>query len=103
MTDSDDIFAAKAEGLPVEALPFCADSLTIPNTIGIIRKASQAEAAEQLRDFLQKPEILKQLQEAGALETGERSAEMSGLKPDWKQLVSEIDPATETLKTIFLR
>ena len=103
MTDSDDIFAGQADGLPVDALPLCEDGLMIPNTIGIVRNAPHAEAAEQLRDFLQKPEILKQLQQAGALETCDEAAQKAGLQPDWELLVAEIDPATEALKAIFLR
>jgi iron(III) transport system substrate-binding protein len=103
MTDSDDIYAGKADGLPVEAMPQAEDGLAIPNTIATIRNAPHAALASQLQDFLQRPQILKQLQEAGALESSVTSDSSPGLHPDWTALVGDIEPATEKLKRIFLR
>ncbi|MDB6040318.1 MAG: extracellular solute-binding protein family 1 [Verrucomicrobiales bacterium] len=103
MTDSDDIYAGKADGLPIEAVAFSDDGLMIANTIATIRNAPHAALASQLRDFLQQPRILKQLQETGALETSASPASSAGLQPDWPSLVADIEPITEQLKRIFLR
>lgn len=104
LTDSDDIAAAKREGLPVDALPLSEESLLIPNTIGVMRDAPHPDEAQQLFDYLQSTEVLQELVTMNALE----GASLDGvgtetLRPDYPALLRDLEAATGKLKEIFLR
>ena len=104
MTDSDDIAAGQREGLPLAALPLTEDSLLISNTVAVVRDAPHAAAAQQLFEYLQRPEVVGQLVSARALEGASVSeiATMT-LKPNWPELLRDLEPATSKLKEMFLR
>jgi iron(III) transport system substrate-binding protein len=102
LTDSDDIAAAQREGRPVAAMPATDETLVIPNAVGVVRAAPHAQEAEALFRFLQRPEVVTRLVQANALEAAHHGGE-SGLKVDWERLVQELESATGTLRTIFLR
>ena len=59
---------ARSEGLPVAAAPLTAESLSIPNTVAVIRGGPHPEAAQRLFEFLQGPQVLERLISAQALE-----------------------------------
>jgi iron(III) transport system substrate-binding protein len=101
LTDSDDIAAGQRSGLPIAALPLTAESLLIPNTVALIRGSRNADAADELRAFLQRPETLERLIAAGALEGSQ--APQGGLTVDWATLLNDLDSATDTLRAIFVR
>lgn len=102
LTDSDDIAAARREGLPVVALPLDAHSLRIPNTVAEVRRSDAIRPeVEQFREFLTSAEVLSRLQETGALESD--PGDLTTLAPDWTQLLSELDRGTEQLKDVFQR
>ena len=61
LTDSDDIAAGQAEGLPIAALPMTEETLLIPNTVAVVRGAPHPEPAQRLFEFLQRPEVVRQL------------------------------------------
>ena len=104
LTDSDDIAAEQREGAPILALPLTEESLLIPNTIAVVRGARHARTAETLFDYLQRPEVVKKLAAAQALEglspPGETKAT---LRPDWDKLLTGLDGGAQSLKEIFLR
>jgi iron(III) transport system substrate-binding protein len=100
LTDSDDVAAGQAEGLPIAALPLTDESLLIPNTAGIVRGARHPETADQLFIYLCSPSVVGQLIGAHALEV---EAEGQGRRVNWDDLLRDLDAATETLRTIFLR
>lgn len=104
LTDSDDIAAAQAEGLPITALLINSETLLIPNTVAIIRGAPHAEAAQKLSDYLQQRQIAARLIGAGALE-GVSAAAVSTptLKVDWNELLKNLDRTTAKLNEIFLK
>jgi iron(III) transport system substrate-binding protein len=104
LTDSDDIAAEQREGAGIVALPMNEETLLIPNTVAVLRKAPHPAAAQQLWSFLQRREVIRQLIEAHALE-GFSSTEVKSptLRPDWDKLLRELVPATATLKSVFLR
>lgn len=104
LTDSDDIAAGQRQGMPIAALPLSPESLLIPNTLAVIRNAPHPAEAERLLRFLESPEVLSELIRAKALEGNDR-AETSIKTPvvDWSALLRDVDMATATLKTIFLR
>ncbi len=104
MTDSDDIAAGQRERLPIVALPLSEDSLLIPNTVAVVRDAPHAAAAQKLFQYLQSPEVISQLVAAHALE-GAAASEVAAatLQPHWLELLRDLEPATATLKQIFLR
>ena len=104
MTDSDDIAAEQREGAPIVALPLTEESLLIPNTIGLVRGSPHRPAAEKLFDYLRRPEVMEKLVAAHALEgVSVQSATNATLRPDWSELLADLDSATESLKEIFLR
>jgi len=102
LTDSDDIFAARREGLPVAAVTLGPESLLIPNTVGLVaREGPIRPAAQALFDYLQSPAVRDQLIAAGALEAEMLSAPR--LHPEWNQLLTNLAVATDQLKEIFRR
>jgi iron(III) transport system substrate-binding protein len=104
LTDSDDIAAGQREGFPVLPLPMNEEMLLIPNTVGVIRGAPHPEAAQRLFEYLQKPEVVKQLIAAHALEgTSANKVPIACLKPDWAALLRDLDKTTAVLNEIFLR
>jgi iron(III) transport system substrate-binding protein len=104
LTDSDDIADGQREGLPIAALPVGSEILLIPNTLGIVRGASHAEAAQKLSDFLQRPATIQKLITANALEGADmKSVSIPTLKVDWDRLLRELEPTTLKLNSIFLR
>jgi iron(III) transport system substrate-binding protein len=104
MTDSDDIAAGQADGLPVKGLPVTQETLYLPNTVAVIRNASHPAEAQQLFEFLQRPEIAGLLASYRALEgTSISLAQTPGLYVDWDKLVADIGPVTSKLNEIFLR
>lgn len=104
LTDSDDIAAGQREGLPVASVPLSDESLLIPNTLGVIRNAPHAEAAQRFLEFMQQPEVLERLVRENALEgKSPADAKTPTLKPNWDALIRELPQATTKLKEIFLR
>ena len=104
LTDSDDIAAEQREGAPIVALPLTEESLLIPNTIGLVRGSPHRPAAEKLFDYLRRPEVMEKLVAAHALEgVSVQSATNATLRPDWSELLADLESATESLKEIFLR
>lgn len=104
LTDSDDIASGQREGLPIMGLPINSETLLIPNTVAITRGAPHIQAAQELFDFLQSKEIVRQLVTDKALE-GADPSEVSTptLKPDWAPLLRDLDDVTTELNRIFLR
>jgi iron(III) transport system substrate-binding protein len=105
LTDSDDVDAARRGGLAVgHVLPVSEESLLIRNSVAVIRNAPHPQSAQRLFQFLQRPDIQQQLVKLGALEGTDASSLKTGtLQPDWAALVQDLEPAMESLKTIFLQ
>ncbi len=103
LTDSDDIAAGQRRGWPLAALPLGAESLLIPNTVGLIRNAPHPPAAEKLFHYLQQPEIAEALVRAGALESPTLPQDTATLRPDWDALLRDLETTTRQLNEIFLR
>ena len=102
LTDSDDIAAGQREGLPIASLPMNGETLLIPNTVAITQFAPHPEAARQLFDYLQRPEVIERLIAAKALE-GVDGISASTLLVDWDSLLRELEGTTTKLNEIFLR
>ena len=102
LTDSDDIAGAVHDGAPVAALPLTPEMLLIPNAIAVPQGAPHPQAADQLMAFLARPEVVARLVKDGALE-GAQAPPATGLQVNWDALLKDLDPATVTLKGIFLR
>ena len=102
LTDSDDVAAGIREGLPLAPLPLTPETLLIPNTVAVVQGAPHAAEAEQLFQFLQRPEVAQQLVKAAALE-GTQPGQQQGLQVDWKALLKDLEAATASLRNIFLR
>jgi len=101
LTDSDDIAAGRAEGLPVAGAAM-QEVLFIPNTVAVVRNAPHAEAAQRLFEFLQSRAVGERLVAANALEQA-GSPPRDGLNPDWGELLKKLEQDTTALKGIFLR
>jgi iron(III) transport system substrate-binding protein len=102
LTDSDDIAAGQREGLPVAPMPLSPETLCLPNTVAVVRSGPNPEAAEQLFRYLQRPAVAQQLVGAHALEAATAGAP-TGLLVDWNTLLRDLDAATATMRSIFLR
>ncbi len=104
LTDSDDIAAGQHEELPIVPLPMTAETLLIPNTIGVVRGAPNPESAQRLFEYLQRRGVVENLIAVKALE-GFSASEVSTptLKVDWNMLLADLKGTTATLNQIFLR
>ena len=76
--------------------------LLIPNAVALVQNAPHPKEAEELMAFLRRPEVVVRLVKAGALE-GAQAEPAKGLQVKWDALLRDLDPATATLKEIFLR
>jgi iron(III) transport system substrate-binding protein len=104
LTDSDDIAAARREGLPVAAMPVTEETLLIPNTVAVTRNAPHPEAAQRLFDFLQRPGVVQRLVAAQALDAvSPATLTTPTLKVNWDDLLHDLDTTTRDLNQIFLR
>ncbi len=104
LTDSDDIAAEQREGAPIAPLPLTDESLLIPNTLALVRGAPHGQAAECVYAYLQRSDVEKKLVAAQAFEAeSAQRATVATLKPDWSQLLADLDAGTASLKEIFLR
>ena len=83
-------------------MPLTPETLLIPNTVAVVRGAPHPAEAEQMFQFLQRPEVAKRLVKEAALE-GAQSGQSQGLQVNWTALLADLDSATETMKRIFLR
>jgi iron(III) transport system substrate-binding protein len=104
LTDSDDVAAGQAEGLPVALLPMTEETLLIPNTIAVVRSAPHPETAQRLFEYLQRREVVQRLVAARALE-GLSASEVTAptLKVNWDALLDKLAGTTAELNRIFLR
>jgi len=104
LTDSDDIADGQREGLPIEACPMGDETLLIPNTVAVTRRAPHAQAAQNLFEYLQRREVLERLVAAKALE-GFSIADVSAtvIKVDWEKLLHDLESTTAKLNEMFLR
>jgi iron(III) transport system substrate-binding protein len=104
LTDSDDIAASQAEGLPIAPLPTNEETLLIPNTVAVVREAPHPQEAQKLFEYLQKQEVVQQLVAAHALEGFSASTiSIPTLKVDWGALLRDLEATTAELNRIFLR
>jgi len=104
LTDSDDVLAGQADGLPIQSVVLHEDGLQIRNTIAVIRAAPHPQNAQKLFEFLQSEKVYEELKAAGAVEDKTvRVTESELSEADWNSLLRDLDSATATLKEIFLR
>jgi iron(III) transport system substrate-binding protein len=104
LTDSDDVWAGRREGLPVSGLPLAEGQVLIRNTAGVIRGAPHPEAAQQLFAYLQSQGVADKLIQAKALEGPSTAAtSIPALAVDWDALLRDWDSGTTSLKEVFLR
>lgn len=104
LTDSDDVAAGQAEGLPIEPLPISEETLLVPNTVAVVREAPHPQEAERLFEYLQRPEVVQQLVAARALEGSSASVVSTPtLKVEWDTLLRDLEATTAGLNRIFLR
>jgi iron(III) transport system substrate-binding protein len=103
LTDFDDIVAGRREKLPVMALPLTVESLLIPNSVGLLRGSPHPVAARRLFDYLQSNAVVEQLIAAAALEGNIPPLSKPRLAADWDAIAGDLQPATDTMRGIFLR
>ena len=104
LTDSDDVAAGQAEGLPVVPLGMTEETLLIPNTVAVVTGAPHPEAAQGLFDYLQRGEVVQQLVAAHALEGMSTSEVLTPtLKVNWDVLLRDLEGTTAQLNRVFLR
>jgi iron(III) transport system substrate-binding protein len=102
LTDFDDIAAGQREGLPVAMLPLNHESLLIPNSVALVRNAPHVDPARKLFDYLRSEEVAAKLVATSALE-GTTAQTSPHIQVEWGALLNDLEPATETMRAIFLR
>jgi iron(III) transport system substrate-binding protein len=91
-TDSDDFFVAKDERLPVEMLPVRVENggggatISIPNSVAIIKGTSRMEQAQRLVDFLLSAETELALSKSNARQIPLGPIDESQLSEEVRQL-----------------
>lgn len=88
-TDTDDFYVAKDAGLPVDMLPVRVDggaTISIPNSVAIIRGTDQLEKAHRLVDFLLSQETELELSRSSARQIPLGPVDESQLSPEVRQL-----------------
>ena len=104
LSDSDDVAAGQAEGLPIMPLPMSEETLLIPNTVAAVRGAPHPQAAQWLLEYLQQRDVVQELIAAHALEGFSASVVSTPtLKVNWDALLRDLEGTTAELNRIFLR
>lgn len=88
-TDTDDFFVAQDEGLPVEMLPIRVEggaTISIPNSVAIIKGTKRLEQAQRLVDFLLSAETELALSKSAARQIPLGPVDESLLSEDVRQL-----------------
>jgi iron(III) transport system substrate-binding protein len=98
LTDFDDIVAGQRDGFPVATLPLNDESVLIPNSVAVAQNAPHPVEAKRLTEFLTSDAVSEKLISASALEGKVWSSSL-----DWNSLLNDLEPATETMRRIFLR
>jgi iron(III) transport system substrate-binding protein len=98
LTDFDDVVAGQRDGFPILALPLNEEAVLIPNSIAVVRGAPHPSEAKRLTEFLASDAVSGKLISASALEGKVWKSSL-----DWNSLLDELEPATETMRRIFLR
>lgn len=103
MTDWDDIAAGQRSGLPLQGLPLADDALIVFSTAALVDGAPHRESAQELLDWLAKPETLQRLV-GGALEG---LGTPKGLEPiddaTWRVILKDLETTSGQLSELFLR
>jgi iron(III) transport system substrate-binding protein len=102
LTDSDDIAAGQRQGLPVASAPDLKESLSIANTIALVKNAPHQAAARTLAEYLGRHETLQKLLNAGAID-GIQPRSGKSIEVDWADPLANLDAMNEILKQVFLR
>ncbi len=100
LTDSDDIFVARREGVRVEGLTLEEDLLVVPNTVALVRPAAPGDPARRLVDFLMSAEVAALLVREGALESTS-VPQGRWLAPDWTRVLRDLDVTVGEIEGIF--
>jgi iron(III) transport system substrate-binding protein len=88
-TDTDDYFVARDEGLPVAMVPVRVGgdaTISIPNSVAIIRGTRRLEAAQKLVDYLLSEEIELELSRSSARQIPLGPVNKAELSPEVRQL-----------------
>lgn len=97
LTDSDDIRAIQREGVSLVAGP---ELWSIHNTVGVLRNAPRAEAAELLFQYLKSPAVQDRLYVAGALEVSTETTP-GAPEPSWDVMLRDLEVASKELREVF--
>ncbi|MGV3773061.1 MAG: extracellular solute-binding protein [Verrucomicrobiales bacterium] len=101
LTDSDDLAAGLSQGFPIAEHVIEEATLFIPNTVALIRGASQSPEAAQLASYLAKPATVQKLVKVGALEGEVAPTNQPSLMVDWRS--ANVEETMDLLRKAFLR
>jgi len=97
LTDTDDFYAAKAAGKPVDMLPFRlpgGSTVCIPNTVAIIHNCPHPDNAARLVAFLLSADVERQLAESPARQIPLGTTDTTPLPPEVQRLLPWAADAT---------
>ena len=103
LTDSDDIEAARREGLKVRAGDTLLETLAIPNVATRVVGAPNPEGAKALIDYLRSPGVEQALVAAGGLERVSTGTNRVELHPTWEPMIQDLEQTQRQLGEIFRR
>ena len=111
LTDTDDVFGAIQDGMPV-GIAFPEEGLLIPNTIALIHGARRPEAAKRLIDYALRPETERLLAwsrsgqiplraEVSRPDYVPAANEVRSLAADWPQVAARAEESAELMGAVF--
>jgi iron(III) transport system substrate-binding protein len=113
LTDTDDVEAARREGIGVVAIPLPgSEDLVLPNSVALVRGAPHPGPARRLAGYLRSSAALDALVRAGAVSPvgtggagGAGGADGAGSATDaaWAGLLGDLDAVSRRMEELFRR
>lgn len=104
LTDTDDVEAARREGVALVALALdAAEDLIIPNTVAVVTGAPHAEAARRLAEYLASGPVVAELVRVGAISGAGEPGAAGADDARWPPLLEGWEPTTRQMEALFRR
>jgi iron(III) transport system substrate-binding protein len=104
LTDTDDVEAARREGIGVVAIPLPeSEDLVLPNSVALVRGAPHPGPARRLAGYLRSSAALDALVRAGAVSPVGTGGAGSATDAAWGGLLGDLDAVSRRMEELFRR